>query len=90
MCLIVDANVVCLVFPPGTQGEFKPIWEALIRKQAVAVYGGKLAKEYEHVIKLRRLFAELDRAGVLRRVRESSVNEMTEQVISEGICISDD
>ncbi len=90
MCLIVDANVVSLVFPPSTDADFQPVWDALHSKNAVAVYGGQLAREYLQVTRLRSLFAELDREGVLRRFPDADVETKTEEIKKLGQCASDD
>ncbi len=90
MCLIVDANVATLVFNRPPDEDFHPIHEALIKKKAVAVYGGKLAREYGKLKGLTRLLAELDRQGILRKVSDVKVDQTTESVLEEALCVSDD
>lgn len=90
MCLIIDANVISLVFEPNPENEFEPIRTALFKKKAVAVHGGKLTREYLKIKRLGRILTELDRIGSLRVVADAAVDSETEVVCREGHCVSDD
>lgn len=90
MCLIIDANVVSKVFAPGRSSDFQPIRIALQNRQAVAVYGGKLAREYHKVVKLRGIIAEYDRQGMLRKVSDTEVDRRTTALCKKGVCRSND
>ena len=90
MCVIVDVNVVQLVFSSPPTGDYYVMLDALRMKRAKAVYGGELAREYVRLKKLRSLFAELERQGVLRRIPDTLVDDETDVVVREGICISND
>ena len=73
MCLIIDANVACLVFSKTPDAAFQPIWDALTKKKAVAVHGGHLTTEYMRIGRIRRLLLELGRQGVLRKIPDDQV-----------------
>ena len=90
MCLIIDANVVPKVFVPGRSSDFQPIRVALEERRAVAVYGGKLAREYRDMATLWRIILEYDRQGMLRKVSDTAVDDRTEDVCERGVCRSND
>lgn len=90
MCLIVDANVVPAVFAPGISGDFQPVNDALDKRRAVAVYGGKLAREYHAMARFRGILKECDRQGILRKVSDSAVDRRTKTLRKKGACRSDD
>jgi hypothetical protein len=90
MCLIVDANAATLVFAPKGDNAFKPVREALLARKAVAVYGGGLRREYLRTPSIRPLLVELDRQGSLRLVSDETIDRMTQSVVDEGLCLSDD
>jgi hypothetical protein len=90
MCLIVDANAAPLVFTPSPGDDFKPIWDALLARKAVAVYGGQLGREYSQLRRLLRILVELDRQGSLRKIPDEPVDQMTQAVCEEGLCVSND
>lgn len=77
MCLIVDANVASLVFSAKPHDDFRPIWNALSKGQAVAVHGGHLTVEYKRLTRIRRLLLELNRRGALRKVEDAPVELAT-------------
>ncbi len=85
MCLIVDANVASLVFSPKPHDDFLPIWSALSRGRAVAVYGGHLTVEYTMLTKIRRLLLELGRRGALRKVEDGLVQRATAAYVEKEI-----
>ncbi len=90
MCLIIDANVVSEVLNPEPKEDYEPLWRALNEKQARLVYGGKLTEEYlriRHIIGILRL---LDQSGAARKVSDAKVNDLTKEVVREGLCISND
>jgi hypothetical protein len=90
MCLIVDANVASLVLAARPHADFEPVTTALFNRRAVAVYGGQLRREYERVTHVLRILVILDRQGSARAVPDLDVDKMTEQVVQEGACQSDD
>lgn len=73
MCLIIDANVACLIFSGTPDAAFQPILDALRKKKAVAVHGGHLTTEYSRIGRIRRILIELGRQGVLRKVPDDQV-----------------
>ena len=79
MCLIVDANVASLVFSKTPDEEFEPIWKALRKKRAIAFMGGELSREYARITSIRKILVELNRQGVLRRVSDQQVDELTKE-----------
>ena len=90
MCLIVDANVAAQTFTPAPAPDFQPVWDALSRRQATAVFGGKLAQEYYQLRKHLRIIRELERSGRLRRISDAKVNQVTTQLVESNTCVSDD
>jgi hypothetical protein len=90
MCLIVDANTISLVLTPPPKEHEKPIHDAIFKKKAIAVYGGKLAREYAKLRRVSRLIRELDRVGAFVKVPDPDVDAMTAAIIEEGTCVSDD
>lgn len=90
MCLIVDANVAAQTFAPVPDADFLPVWDALTRGQATAVFGGKLAREYYELKKHLRIIRELERSGRLRRIADAEVNQVTNQLVDSAACVSDD
>jgi hypothetical protein len=90
VCLIVDANALSLTLDAAGENDFTPVWTALMRGRARAVYGGELAREYARVAKLRDLIVQLDRAGRMRQVDSAAVDAETTVVESEQCCASDD
>ncbi len=90
MCLIVDADVGPEVFVPGRSVDFQPIRVALEKRRAVAVYGGKLAREYRKMATLWRIILEYDRQGMLRTVSDAAVDRRTNALSKKGACRSND
>jgi hypothetical protein len=89
MCLIVDANVATQVFTSEPGDDFRPLWEALRTKRAVAVHGGQLTSEYMQIKSILRLLIELARQGVLRKIPDEAVCAATAEY-SEQPITSDD
>ena len=89
MCLIIDANVVSLVFPAPSE-DFRPVHEALISGKARFVYGGKLTQEYAAITSFRRLLLLLDQRGSARQVADATVNAEAERLRAQNLCRSDD
>lgn len=89
MCLIIDANVVSLVFPAPSE-DFRPVHEALISGKARFVYGGKLTQEYAAIRSFRRLLLLLDQRGSARQVADATVNAEAERLRARNLCRSDD
>jgi hypothetical protein len=79
MCLIIDANTLAEVLAATPKEDYRPVKSALIRRKAVAFYGGKLRREYAKLAGLRRLILEYDRQGMLRRAEDSKVDAATDE-----------
>lgn len=77
MCLIIDANVASDVFSGKPSVDFQPIWNALAKKKAIAVHGGKLSNEYSKLKRITRLLVELTRQGCLRKIPDEQVKAET-------------
>lgn len=90
MCLIADANVAAIVFASPPAADFEPVFEALAAGQAKAVYGGQLWREYKRITRIRRILAELDRRGSVRRLPSAQVDQVAREISAEGLCISND
>lgn len=90
MCLIIDANFVHHVHPkPDANGT--PIRQALLTGRARLVYGGKLSQEYrDGSVEFRHWLVLLDQAGRARKVPDVDVNRVTEELVRDGTCVSDD
>lgn len=90
MCLIVDANVASLVFTPEPPKEFNPVTKALVRGDAVAVYGGQLTREYQKSHSVVRFLATLDRAGRAKQLPGHQIDTESARLAVEGACQSND
>lgn len=89
MCLIIDANVVSLIFPNPSL-DFLPVHRALVTGKARLVYGGQLTREYAAVKSFRRFLLLLDQRGSARQVPDTKVDEETERLRTAGVCKSND
>lgn len=90
MCLIVDANVASIVFGDSGKTDFSPVRKALLAGKAFGVYGGKLAREYKKLGRLRGLIREYDRKGALRKISDTQVDQATQKLERTSLCKSDD
>jgi peptide subunit release factor 1 (eRF1) len=90
MCLIVDANVASLVFTSDPPKEFNPVTNALLRGEAVAIYGGQLTREYLKLGPVRRFLVALDRAGRAKQLPENQIDTEAAKLASERACQSND
>jgi len=90
MCLIIDANVCGDVIGMKKGGDFSAVWSALLDKKAIAVYGGKLAREYARMHKINRIIKELDRIGMFRKVNDTEVDSKAKELEDNKSCLSDD
>lgn len=92
MCVIVDANVACLVFTKSPDRDFLPVlqWIADPDKHGRLVYGGELARELLRVGTVARYLRELQRAGRAILIPDEKVRPEEKRVTDTGICRSDD
>jgi hypothetical protein len=93
MCVIIDANVAPRVLLSNNDPDFRAVFKALFsdrRPIAKVVYGGKNATELQHNGAIRRILAELDRAGRASEVSNSDIEIELAQVEMSGLCVSDD
>lgn len=90
MCLIVDANLLSLVFCEKPQDDFRPLidWLALPNKDGMLVVGGRLATELDKVFIAKRFVRSLLQAGRARQIPDTATNE-EEKIIADS-CKSDD
>jgi hypothetical protein len=90
MCLIIDANVLSLVFADESPDDFGPIRRALYKKKARAVHGGKLTREYLKLKRLTGILRELDRSGAFAKIPDKEVDAETQNVCDTENCLSND
>jgi predicted nucleic acid-binding protein len=90
MCLIVDVNIALKVLFNDGAPEFLQIRTSLENGKLRLVHGGKLTQEYAMVDRLRKLFAELDRAGKSKIVGRRRIEEVILKLKNDGNCRSDD
>ena len=88
MCLIIDADVMSRCF--NGDSDFLPVYEALLRKKAIAFYGGKLADEYAKMTTFRSRIAAMDRIGAFKQFSRNSVESETKTVADSKLCRSND
>jgi hypothetical protein len=90
MCLILDANCLHKVFPVAN-AEFIPINEALMTGGAKLAFGGsKLTTEYALLTKAWRMVVALDRAGKMKKIKNSLVDAKEAELSDSGQLASDD
>lgn len=93
MCMIVDVNIAQRALIEENDPDFGEIHESLfthMMPNAKIVYGGYLTTEYNRSARIRRIVAQLDRAGRARQVRDEPVNRESESVQNSGVCRSND
>lgn len=93
MCMIVDANIAHRTLLEENDPDFGEIHESLFANtmpNAKLVYGGHLTTEYNRSDRLRRIVAQLDRAGRARQIKDDPVNRESVQVENSGLCRSND
>ena len=89
MCLIIDLNVVNLIFPQPTT-DFEPVFKAISQKRARIVYGGKLKREYQRAAQFWRVLVRLDQQGSARPIDDAQVDALAKKLLQGGTCCSDD
>ncbi len=90
MCLILDTDIVHLVFPRPARN-YVPVHEAITERRARIVYGGgRLLTEYQGMGEFWRLLYRLDQQGSARKVSDNKVDLETESVCESGLCRSND
>jgi len=90
MCLIVDANLLSLVFCENPNDDFRPLIDWLIspKKDGKLVVGGHLATELDKVGVAKRFVRSLLQAGRAKRIPDV-INDEEEKRIADS-CRSDD
>jgi len=89
MCLILDTDVVHLVYPrPFPQ--FVPVHRAVSGKSARLVYGGELRREYQRMQEFWRILYRLDQEGSARAVPDNAVDAEAQHISQTGLCGSND
>jgi hypothetical protein len=92
MCLIVDINIAHRVFRKEDP-EFGPVHNALFSPKRIAaklIYGGRLRREYAASESLRRIVAQLDRAGRALASNDALIDSEEQALIDQNACGSDD
>jgi hypothetical protein len=89
MCLILDINIVHLVFPQPAR-DYMPIHKAITDRRARLVYGGHLLREYKQMGKFLHLLYRLDQQGTARKVNDNTVDLETQNLVGSGLCVSND
>jgi hypothetical protein len=89
MCLILDTDVVHLLYPRPSQ-QFAPVHRAVTEKRARLVYGGELRREYQRMQKFWRILYRLDQDGSARAVSDNAVDTETQNISQTGLCVSND
>jgi hypothetical protein len=87
MCLIVDANLLSLVFCENPNDDFRPIREWVDSEGKLAV-GGHLLVEYGKITNLLSYILSLSKAGKARIIPSNVVNNEEKLVTNQ--CKSDD
>ena len=90
MCLIVDANLVGLVFGSPPHPDFVPVLDWLQHRNGRLVTGGHLTAELSRMEKARRFVVQLQRAGIVRQVPAGDVTREEAAVEATGLCESND
>lgn len=90
MCLIIDNNVVHLVFRQTPSEDYIPIVKALTQRKAKAVYGGYLVEEYKLLRTYFKIILEFDRQGMMRKINDTKVNDVTTNIEKRVSLKSDD
>ncbi|SRR6266567_4359388 len=89
MCLILDTDVVHLVYPRPSQ-QFVPVHRAVSDKRARLVYGGELRREYQRMQGFWRILYRLDQEGSARAVPDNAVDTEMQHISQTGLCVSND
>lgn len=84
MCVVVDANVIPLVFNDQVAGHesFEPVKRWIYQGHAKLVWGGKsYLKELGRMVKYLRLFNELRKGGKVDRLDDEEVDAVETKLI---------
>ena len=87
MCIIIDNDSIDRVLG-APEADISTLQAALFQGRVTIVHGGKLTLEYGRSPRLIRRLAILDRAGLVRRIRDDLVDAAA--TIIEGVCVSND
>lgn len=90
--IIVDNdNIVKLLFNPGVK--FSTLHNLLFnnkKHKAILVYGGELRREYFRSNKVKKMIAQLERAGKAIYIKDDLVDSITEKLLKDNLCVSND
>jgi len=89
MCVIIDANVAVDAFL-GRHADYAYLMNAIRRGRTRLIYGGKLTREYSRTGRVFSLIVEMSRSGRAQGWPDARVDELEDQLRSEGSCMSDD
>jgi hypothetical protein len=87
MCLIVDANLVSVLFKKTSDKSYKELRETIFSNRVSLLHGGKLTKEYETAGVLG-ILALLAQSGRAFRVSNTLIDQQLAEI--EGRCESND
>jgi hypothetical protein len=92
VCIIVDANVACLVFGNPPHVDYLPVFNWLYdeRRNGVLVYGGHLTEELCEVRAVRRWLVRLNQAGRAFGYPDEEIEPEQRRVERMKLCRSDD
>ena len=87
MCIIIDANSLYDLKRPTEDG--KPVLNWLLRGKGGLVVGGKLKREMMRA-GFEQTMITLDRAGRLKKLDDSGVDDLAKEITDKGKCRSND
>jgi len=92
MCVIIDANLACLIFRQSPHADFLPVFQWLhdLKKNGCLVFGGRLAGQLFQVDVARRSLKALYQAGRAIRISDAEVCAEENRLIEEDLCRSND
>lgn len=90
MCIIVDNNRAHLFFSEPKADVALPIWQWLVEKGGILIYGGRLATELKGMAKAGKLLLELQKAGRAFREDDEAITSKEVQIRKDGKCRSND
>lgn len=90
MCIIVDANVAADIANDNPSDASRMVVDWVTNRGGRIVHGGYLTSELFRIERLKRWFAQLQRAGRLMSADAIAVNARTDELTKSGACKSDD
>jgi hypothetical protein len=88
MCIIIDANMVGVVFAEPIRDDYRPIFDWILKRDGRLVYGGKLAGELERSEKFKRAIKTWGESG--KAVRKSDDEIRRQEKLLKGKTRSND